>query len=1013
MPPCVVGLASYTGAGLRCFLCPVSTLFPTTRGCPIQNTTVRCESAAPNLSHLDDSLSRRRFKRLRSSPSEALEDALRSAHVFYALPDPNSVKGKKNLSYVDTRVRARTTRQLKRRSLPAEPLQSLQSVLAAYIKRQCSTRANESDNPEQRVSQKAANGTLLPPEDANYLRLRGYSVVDLRSWYSILTTRDEILASSRIKASCSMGSASGQTSKPLPTFVFLFFLRRHRLRPSSIRNLILFFCWQLHRKRDAIKLEDARKLSNDTRASHRLHNMPMDDSTLFIAIVRLLRHARAVWPEALLTISRSFVSMTELQATTNQETARRSRGALAARWAMRFNRVLRLLSYPSPQMPFHSIAIQQRAQFEVLQRMSSYRPAITISREGYRAVIAVQLANKKTPQEHDWASLKAPTWPPWKQEKTGLDAAKGPAYGASRAVEAMDHARQAGYASLAWERVCQILAGWDTDNSPTIQTRALMLHRSVESDARSSFDRHYKKKCWAARIRATRTVQEAWACFLAFESDQPRPSQLVYTSMLHRLQAEKERESASQHSKHPRPSTSNARDRLYSAGDGKEIAPVLVSPMDQIYVRTSPPPLNSFIERMRRSNIFPTSHCLNDIISSASSLTGGLSFIEWATQADRTVQSLLSPTPENEPDIHKVDIKTLTAYIKLLSRYPCARPPISTSEDRYLGALGTRARLYFQKEHPIVFAYRLLQIRKPCYIPAWLAMLSCLAEGPNCSQLAGRSSSKEANRILRWRLMQECLHLMRNLRLSIDASVFWFMCRGMERAIFAAMHTREQNAQFAFRSTLASTEVRDGSPTSHRLKESADRILSVQSFDYIRSLFYALMSHSSFAPPDDHNSSTCTPEAEPERPNTPNAETRDNPALPRLLSRPSAQLLHAFVRITGLLRDWDGLLELVRWMAEHASEIRNAIEMPRNGPVLLRRTVVAVRVFSERSWLQPRYTSQDGGDRTTMAQPSEAAPCEVVGELKWIVESFEDLWGPWPDEEEMRVYMKGGRLPDE
>lgn len=864
----------------------------------------------------------------------------------------------------------------------------LQDAAKQYRHLEVSDDIHESRN-EQKMD-------MVSRRDQKFLKTKGYTMNDLLLWYTVLTSPDDESASRSIVTSCIENDETLVTKREVPTFVILTFLQRQNLGPNSIRSIVLY-CWgQIYsRKPQACPVQSA----EDVRGMEvplKPKNATMNDSALFIAIVRLLRHARKAWPEALLTVSRLFISLMELKLNTLPQLSRTRRRS--ARRTVEANRVLKLLSLPSSLNPFHSVQIQQRAQFEVLQKMATLEPPLTINREGYRAIIAVQLANKKTEREHDWHSLKAPTWPPWKQDKTGFDTEKGYEYGISRAMEAIIHARNAGYGSLAWEKVCQILAGWDLDRSPTIQTRALMVHKSVRTDAMAVHKNQREKLFWAARVRATRTIQEAWACFLAHDNEGLPPSQLVCSAMLERLQAEQD---CKKRSSHVRLNASNKcmlPCRKISAGDSKEMEPTPMSPKEQTYVRSPPPSLPDFVTRMQELDVLPTKPTLNLIISRAQSLDDGLRYTQWGVQADRSIASLLSQKPEDEPGIHSVDVKTLTAYIKLLCRFShksCG----SYSPEPGLQGQARKARNFFQGNNPLVLAYRLLQTYKPAYRPPWLSLLPHLAETIVVPELGTRSGLKDVNQIMRWRLMQELLLTMKKLNIEVDADVFWWMCRGLERAIFAAIEVQDPSRSDSVRPKKGLFE---DTVSSRQLEEPRDAVLSDQTFNYICALFHELM-----------GSFPALPTEEPPRPSKYRVYglQEDIIALPRLLSRPWPQILHAFVRVAGLLRNWNGMLEIVRWMAEHAAEIQETIDVPSNGPEMLRRSIVAVRVFSERTWVPRKSLPTRQG--STVVETDKGAPEETRNEIRCIVGGHEALWGPWPHNEEVELYMNNGRLPPE
>ncbi|MDV2687690.1 hypothetical protein RYX56_25405, partial [Alkalihalophilus lindianensis] len=78
------------------------------------------------------------------------------------------------------------------------------------------------------------------------------------------------------------------------------------------------------------------------------------------------------------------------------------------------------------------VAYQEAAIIRILSAMAEHEPPVQIDREGYRAVIRLQLAMGKTDSEQQWAALKALSWPPWKEDRTRMDSEIGPEHGISR-----------------------------------------------------------------------------------------------------------------------------------------------------------------------------------------------------------------------------------------------------------------------------------------------------------------------------------------------------------------------------------------------------------------------------------------------------------------------------------------------------------------------------------------------------------------------------------------------------
>ena len=204
------------------------------------------------------------------------------------------------------------------------------------------------------------------------------------------------------------------------------------------------------------------KCLQSSSASHR----PISEHTIVVMVIRFLRHARNVLPEACVSITAMLTKHVNGQRSGSPTASRKP--PPIARLTFLYNSMLSLLALPSSVSPFLSTSAQQRAQYNILRTMNEFDPPLAIDREGYRAVIRVQIANKKTSQERDWAYLKARSWPPWKEDKDGNDVEKGPEYGMSQASQVMKQLEEAGYAVHPWELSADILAGWDTDRSPYV-----------------------------------------------------------------------------------------------------------------------------------------------------------------------------------------------------------------------------------------------------------------------------------------------------------------------------------------------------------------------------------------------------------------------------------------------------------------------------------------------------------------------------------------------------------------
>ena len=129
-------------------------------------------------------------------------------------------------------------------------------------------------------------------------------------------------------------------------------------------------------------------------------------------------------------------------------------------------------------------------------------------------------------------------------------------------------------------------------------------------------------------------------------------------------------------------------------------------------------------------------------------------------------------------------------------------------------------------------------------------------------------------------------------------------------------------------------------------------------------------------------------------------ETTTDPqeTVPSMLHVPSPAVLHAFVRALGIAGDNTGLLNLLQWMSNHASTLKEAADEYLNGERVMRRTLVAARVFIEGPpWGQPSL--HDLNDPQKLVFP------DVLAEKAYDIITEMPLWDGWPSDEEVRDYV--------
>ena len=881
-----------------------------------------------------------------------------------------------------------------------------------------------------------------------YLASRGYTWRDVKLWYRILTAEDEAQAATELAARSASQQLLSSAVNRIPTPVYLFFLRRQYLSPKAVRLCVEY------------AFQEARYVRSDRSANFQVL-MPAKDgnqasdrvgvinrSAFIVIIVRLLRHARRSLPEVMPSICKLLTLMPTFQDDCVLGRKHRTRNRKAAsRLCVIYNRVLKLLSLPPNASPYHSVAIIQRAQFDLLGFMASHEPIIAINREGYRAISQVQLANKKTAREQDWARLKMKTWPPWKEDRMGFDSEKGPEYGVSRALEAIRKAREAGYGSRMWEEVATILSGWDTDQSPTIQTRAYLLHQRIARDNRSKQIR-FEVSLWSARVRATRTAQEAWACFLAYEDriqGEIPPNQSVYLAMLEKLHAEHRAKRQRERGRVSESQSSNY------GGDSREVLPVSDSPKEQTYVRVPQLSMDELANQMHGKGIIPKGDCLAFLVANAHSTEDGFKYLYWASRLNTVVDDLLFSQERREEASRRVSSRLFDAYIEFLCRNNSFPKLLQEHVSNR-----TQTSVQMRKEPAAFLAYRLLRSRKTASSTAWYMVARRMMSTPLPYDLRRMvSTSPDVETIERWGFVRSVVRQMHEAAaLRIEARIFLLLNQALGPAIIAAyqiiqqshkLHkskdnsdsrrTRRSITSFAESVLGSSTKAPGAGAPRTAVHEdfeegsvkSAERLLK-ESGRYLQDIFDGVFGEGG----EVASGSLCNTSK------TTEIKAFDEAmSLPRLMSTPYPPLLHAYVRSLGLLKDWQSLLWLSKWMVAHGQEIDEAAEMPANGLQMRRRTIVAFRAFLERPWLSLIGKSDVGGgavrdphnsngsnpqggleERSSDANhslPRTAAPQLLIDEIKAELGSHES-WGGWPSDKEMLEYCYGptaGDLPVE
>ena len=848
---------------------------------------------------------------------------------------------------------------------------------------------------------------LCDNENLAYLKEKGYEITDFATWSWILTASSPELAATRLAAVTKCHNHRMQ-SRSVPIFVYLFLLRRQNFNVRALKTL-LDYGWNWlsdpqHVEGTPVSVSGSSVNLLDAVPKF-TYDQKRDESIIILMVVRLLRHARVVWPAAFLSIS----AMVTKHIGCNERTASFS-GEGTARLTFIYNTILSLLSLPSSSLPFKSVIYHQQAQFHVLRRMHEFQPALIIDRGGYRAIASVQIAHKKTLREREWADMKAKSWPPWKEEKLGIESDIGIEHGISRASESISRSEEAGYAAQNWEEVAQVLAGWDTDRSPTIQSRAIaqraILPRSesLVNETHSLIEN--KTELWAARIRATRTLPEAWACFLSYKAQRiEQDPHEIYFAMFEKFTFEDKRRRAEEASVHQEP-IKYRDDTIQSLpGDGKEVSPN-PGPQEAIYVRTPPPSTDGFFEMMTDDGIEPSGKFLGFILSRARSLRSGARYLEASQLSNETLETLLGQEifqgHQSSAKLKEINVELFASIIRFLSRF--GHFVKSYQSPRYSQLKKSRIRSGLLHTNPLKRAIRLVALREPFYRPPWNSLFSALAKPGIFVNGAIHRSSVTVQDMLAWSAVCRILQQMEKIGLDIDFAGFHHLCTCLEKAVLASQALIRLTKVSDFKLDECYDDKGDpheNSRTSLSYRIEAESVLS----DGTRTLgkyFGRLVGFGTDLenlPSQEHQGPECETQANIRDPST---------LLPRLLEVPHPSHLHAFIRVLGLQGDYNGLLGLVRWMRQFNMELESDAAESMNGKKLLRRCIIAVRVFLERSWLfldgEASYSAL--ADRGGV---DDEAPEEIWQKVFKLVETQES-WGGWPTDEDVEEYCRKGRF---
>jgi hypothetical protein len=544
--------------------------------------------------------------------------------------------------------------------------------------------------------------TVFDAESQEILDKSSIDPASVAAWAWIFGSANIELAVARYVEWSKELRESESTRKPL--FIVLQLLRAERMSAVGLRMLI------------------GDILADLQVCLHRQNYSGWAYKTRVCLVVRLLRHARRVAPGHFVDIAHIIKHLFLEFYITHDTTLDADH---ASKLALLCNRLLSLVSLPPATSAFNSYGLQQELQLNLVRLMFEFKPRLSVNREGYRALIAVQLLHRKTPEEHRWAATKSLAWPPWRTMTSGIELDMQYPGADSRVIKLIRRMQQAGYTLGAWDKSAAVLAGWDTDGSPTIQTRALLRKQRLpwllsSRDQTRTPENTEPPEIWSARIRATRTLREAWASFLAYEKALESAGQnhfLPWYSMLERLLAGQV-QAGSPHS------------WKYQPGDLKEVFDDSQNPREVIYIESEIPSMEEYYQRMLRAGIKPCGYILAALFENSPSLSATFQYLQDSCLNEVTKDVLWHAEKHSvltiRHSVHRVPRMTLAAFVGALCRHTIDREQ-STVTFSEIGVIDYRTgQILDRPSRPTfasAYAAQLLAVAKVHDIRLWNAWL--------------------------------------------------------------------------------------------------------------------------------------------------------------------------------------------------------------------------------------------------------------------------------------------------
>ncbi|EHL00877.1 hypothetical protein M7I_3270 [Glarea lozoyensis 74030] len=442
------------------------------------------------------------------------------------------------------------------------------------------------------------------------------------------------------------------------------------------------------------------------------------------------------------------------------------------------------------------------AQYLKAQRIlfaleDKFEPSLLLDERSYHTTIAIFAASEKSQRESKAASLQVRGWPPWRKAQDGIDERRTPEQDKSRVLLALAQKNTSGYRDRhVIDEVLRIHGGEELDLTPTIHTRRWVTDRYNRS-LKALENPSTNPKVWAARITATRDVQEAWSAFEEYRQNLGDPSLAMFFAMFQKLVYENLRRARND----PGP---------IIPGDGLEVLPVPENNFSESYkAHLQPPSLLELYDEMLACGILPAGRCLSFLVKHAPSITRGLSYLRDSKLFQPAQLSWLEGVPDRKdivlPDNRSIVLSIpehiFAAVVSLKCRF--ALRVLRDKPEAMNTGLSTAT---LPSDHPLIpkdqsseakfhgtfrslpHVASLMKAQRSCYRPTWYALFKAIAR-PGTVMAKPFAGTQKDDR-LSWRVLEAALNDFHSLGLELDPQGFNIICYGLCKAIPALKSER-------------------------------------------------------------------------------------------------------------------------------------------------------------------------------------------------------------------------------